>query len=62
MNGTWGDAVGTDGQAVAGSKKTNSYSFTLPAEWNADNCSVIAFVYNTTTTEIVQAEEKGVIE
>ena len=62
MNGTWGDAVGTDGQAVAGSKMTNSYSFTLPAEWNAENCSVIAFVYNTTTTEIVQAEEKGIIE
>ena len=61
MNGTWGDVVGTNGQAVTGSTLTNSYSFTLPAEWNADNCGVVAFVYNTATTEIVQAEEKDLL-
>jgi hypothetical protein len=59
MNGTWGDMLGEDGQAVAGTILTNSYSFTLPAGWNADNCSVVAFVYNTATNEVVQAEEKG---
>lgn len=60
LNGTWGDAVGSTGQAVAGSKLTNSYSFTLPAAWNAANCTVIAFVYNTESNEIVQAEEGGI--
>jgi hypothetical protein len=57
MNGTWGDLVGSDGLAVSGSKLTNSYSLTLPAEWNAENCAVVAFIYNTETLEVVQAEE-----
>jgi len=59
MNGTWGDVVGNDGQAIAGTKLTNSYSYTLPADWNADKCTVVAFVYNTSTNEVVQAEEKA---
>ena len=60
MNGTWGDAAGEDGQAIAGSIVTNSYSFTLPSGWNADNCSVVAFIYDTATNEVIQAEEKSV--
>jgi len=61
MNGTWGDVAGEDGQAVAGTKLTNSYSYTLPEGWNADQCTVVAFVYNTETNEVVQAEEKEII-
>jgi hypothetical protein len=60
LNGTWGEPVGTDGQAVTGSKVTNNYSYTLPAEWNADNCAIVAYIYNTETLEIVQAEEVAV--
>ena len=59
MNGTWGDPVGSDGQAVSGSKLTNSYSFTLPPVWNAEKCAVIAYIYNTETLEVLQAEEKA---
>jgi hypothetical protein len=59
MNGTWGEMVGEDGQAVAGVTLTNSYTYFLPEEWNAANCTVVAFIYNTTTNEVVQAEEKG---
>jgi hypothetical protein len=59
MNGTWGDVVGNNGVALSGSKLTNNYSYTLPAEWNAANCGVVAFIYNTATTEVVQAEEEG---
>jgi hypothetical protein len=62
MNGTWGDLVGTNGTAVGGAKLTNNYSYTLPAEWNADNCAVVAFVYNTETLQVVQAEENGLVE
>jgi thiol-disulfide isomerase/thioredoxin len=58
MNGTWGELVGTDGSAVAGTKVTNSYTINLPTTWNDVNCSVVAFVYNNTTLEVVQAEEK----
>lgn len=62
LNGTWGDAVGTTGQAVSGEKLTNSYSITLPAEWNADNCAIVAYIYNTGTNEVMQAEEEAVVE
>jgi hypothetical protein len=62
MNGTWGEAVGNDGQAVSGTKLTNSYSYVLPAGWNADNCGVVAFIYNTETNEVVQAEENAIVE
>jgi len=61
MNGTWGDLVGTDGTAVSGTKLTNSYSITLPAEWVAENCAVVAFVYDTEDNEVVQAEEIEVV-
>lgn len=61
MNGTWGDLVGPDGLAVSGSKLTNSYSFTLPANWNAENCAVVAYIYNTETLEVLQAEERSLV-
>jgi hypothetical protein len=60
MNGTWGELVGVDGMAVAGVTLTNHYTYTLPDEWNADNCEVIAFVYDNESLEIIQAEEKKV--
>jgi hypothetical protein len=60
MNGTWGDLVGSDGLAVTGSKLTNNYSYTLPSEWVAENCGVIAFIYNNATIEVVQAEEEAI--
>jgi len=62
MNGSWGDVAGNDGQAVSGTKLTNSYSYVLPSGWMADNCSVVAFIYNTETNEVVQAEEKALVE
>jgi len=61
LNGTWGDMVGTNGQALSGVKQTNSYNFTVPAAWDVDHCEVVAFVYNTVTLEIVQAEEKPLL-
>jgi len=62
MNGTWGELVGDEGMAVTGSKLTNSYSYVLPSGWNADNCSVVAYIYNTATNEVVQAEENSLVE
>lgn len=62
VNGTWGDPVGTSGQAVAGEKLTNAYSITLPAEWNADHCHVVAFVYHTVSNVVVQAEEAAAVQ
>lgn len=59
MNGTWGEMTGEDGQFIAGTTVSNSYSYILPEAWNAANCTVVAFIYNTATNEVVQAEEKG---
>jgi hypothetical protein len=61
LNGTWGDLVGADGIAVTGTTLTNNYSITLPAGWDADNCAIVAYVYNTTTLEVLQAEEGAVV-
>jgi hypothetical protein len=58
MNGTWGEPVGTDGTATAGVTLTNTYHLTFPAAWNAENCAVVAYIYNAETLEIIQAEEK----
>lgn len=45
------------GNAGVGFTASRSYSYTIPTAWNENNCSVVAFVYNTVSKEIVQAEE-----
>ena len=57
MNGAWGEPVGADGIAISGEVQENEYNLIFPSEWVAENCGVIAFVYNEDTKEIVQAEE-----
>ncbi len=37
-------------------------TYTLPDEWNVDNCIIVALVYDATTYEILQAEEVHVTE
>ena len=38
-----GDAISTN-QTVSGQRPAFTYTFDVPAEWNAENCSVVAFV------------------
>lgn len=42
VNGTWGDDI----TVKEGEHTARQYTYTLPEEWNADNVSVVAFVYN----------------
>lgn len=42
VNGKWGEEVSMTDDAPA--EKT--YTYDIPAKWNADNVSVVAFVYN----------------
>ncbi len=55
-----------DGDVVASSINAGDfineqYSFTLPADWVEDNCTVVAFFQNgTSDKEILQADEKHV--
>ena len=55
VNDTWGESIGTETAA-------KNYSYTLNAEWDADNCYILAFIYNDDSKEIIQAEEKKVVE
>ena len=62
LNGTWGDLVGGDGMAVANNKLTDEFEITLDNAWNAENCGIVAFIYNTESLEVIQAEEAAVVE
>jgi hypothetical protein len=57
-NGTWG-VPAFSGTANVGDTLTFSYpDIAVDPAWNADNCSLVAYVYNTTTYEVVQAAER----
>lgn len=58
LNGTWGVPVVT-GSVAAGDTVTLAYgNFALDPAWNAAKCSLVAWVYNTGTDEVMQAEER----
>jgi hypothetical protein len=48
--------------AVANNKLTDEFEITLDNAWNAENCGIVAFIYNTESLEVVQAEEKAIVE
>lgn len=50
---TWGEAVGTTAQ---GTSVIRTYTFTVPEEWNAANCDVVAFV-SEDHSEVYQVRE-----
>lgn len=58
VNGTegFGEQI-IAGNASTGTVVSKSYSYTLPVSWNADECYIIAFVYDATTKEVLQVEE-----
>ena len=47
--------------AVKDEKITKTYNITIDNEWNENEVSVVAFIYNV-DKEIIQAEEKHIIE
>lgn len=52
-----GDAIAI-GQTKAGSTPSFTYTFTLPANWNADNCEIIAFVsHKGAKLDVLQANK-----
>ncbi|MBK9416872.1 MAG: Omp28-related outer membrane protein [Flavobacteriales bacterium] len=54
---TWGDPVST---TTAGTSVLRTYSYTVPADWNASNCEVLAFV-SEDHSEVYQAREVAAI-
>lgn len=59
LNGNWGEEIPA---AIENDSTSFEYSITLSNSWNADNCEVVAFLYNSSTSsyEIIQAAEKKV--
>ncbi len=53
VNTTWGEAVAT---TSLGSKDNKSYTYTVDAAWNEDNCEIVAFIYKDAPDyEVMQA-------
>lgn len=64
-SGAWGELIAS-GTLAAGTKHIKRFAYTIPATFNEivcdiNSCHIIAFVYNTATYEIIQAEEIKVI-
>lgn len=56
VNGIWGDPILSNPQP--GNSATKSYQLTLPSAYKAEHCSVVVFVYDAETYEVLQVEEK----
>lgn len=58
LNGTWGDPVQV-GSAVVGDTLTMTFvDIAMDPAWNADNCALVAYVYNTASYQVLQAAER----
>lgn len=59
VNGTWGESLASLPQ---GETATYTYTVTLPAEWNAENCHIVAFACENNGNRVVlQCNECPVI-
>ncbi len=56
INTTWGEQLNEE-PILSGDLFSKSYSVSLDDEWVAENCAVIAFVYDEDSLEILQVEE-----
>jgi len=59
MNSTWGSTLIT-GTAEQGTSATQTHSLTVDPSWNTANLSVVAYIRNATTGEVIQVEEHHV--
>ncbi|MCM1377091.1 MAG: Omp28 family outer membrane lipoprotein [Clostridium sp.] len=54
-NGMWGNELGTT--FLPDDNKKGTVKFTIDKNWNADNCHVVAFVFDSSSKAVLQAEE-----
>ncbi|HNR20972.1 MAG TPA: Omp28 family outer membrane lipoprotein [Bacteroidia bacterium] len=60
INGNYGEAIVLNPEE--GDSESKTYSLVLNSSWVDVNCSVVAFVFNENTNEIVQVDEKKLTE
>lgn len=56
INGTWGTEIASAGTANE-DLISKSFTYVIPANFVAENCDVVAFVYDTDTKEVIEAAE-----
>jgi len=61
LTGAWGQSLGQENYAI-GDYLVNRYSTEIDETWNVNKMSVIAFVSNADTYEVLQAEEIHITE
>ncbi len=62
LNGFWGENLVPDNTSpVVNEVYEHTYSINLKSDWNEENISVVAFVYEVESYEIYQAEEKAIM-
>ena len=57
INGIWGVPLFTDASADQGSVDVKAYTYTLKDSWIPENTTLVIYVYDTATDEILQVEE-----
>jgi hypothetical protein len=60
FNGAFGEVLNAAAISV-GNNFSKTYARALGASWKEKKCAVVAFIYDASTKEILQAEEKEVI-
>ncbi len=62
INGTWGSVI-TDEDITAGSEySVQCPDYDIDAEWDDQQCHIVAFVFDEDAFEVVQAEEVKLVE
>jgi len=61
VNGTYGDQI-TASVDTTQTYTWNKTNYPLDTSWTPKHCSVVAFVFNSSTSEIIQAEKKQLID
>lgn len=58
LNGTWGEDAVAAGMAAGDTLTFVVNGFAVDPAWNAANCSLVAYLYNVSTNEVMQAVER----
>lgn len=58
LNGTWGEPLQLSTAAVGDTLTMTFTDIAMDPEWNADNCALVTYVYNTTSYQILQAAQR----
>lgn len=60
VNGTWGEDVVPAGTAAESTFSVAVSAFPLKPEWNVTNCYLVAYVYQTSSKEVMQVAQQKI--